>query len=74
MRPGQHRQHIEDRATAVGFDDRNERAGHVQCAEVVGFHFQSNVFDVTRQQLRAGGDPCVVHEHVDVGCDFSGPV
>src|SRR6476661_6525664 len=53
-------------AAAVGFDDRSERAGNGQRAEVVRLHLQSHIIHRAREQGRAGRHACVVDQDVDV--------
>src|SRR3954466_1995173 len=70
MQPGEHREHIENPAAAAALDDRNEFTGHLQGAEVVGFHLQPDVVHVSRQQVRPRRYARVVDYHVDVGRDL----
>jgi hypothetical protein len=59
--PRQHGQDVDERAPAVGAQDRCERTGDVQRAEEVGVELAvDGVEGVLGEERGAGGDPCVV--------------
>jgi hypothetical protein len=72
VQPGEHGQHVEDRAAAVALDDRRERPRHGQRAEVVGLHLQPDLVQVAADQRGAGRRAGVVHQQRRVGGERRG--
>jgi hypothetical protein len=68
-----HRQHVDDVAAAVGPEQRRERPGHVQHAEVVHLHLAARGVRVTGpHEPRVGEQPGVVDQQVHVQASARG--